>query len=249
MNRVKVGFFSMSGGSASGDDRPYLRWHALDHMPEQYQIAGLLRGDRWATTRACDAARAAQSEELAPIKYVVQYLMTDPVQQTLDDFLQLGRRLAEQGRFPERVSSHLLGAFHLLEMHASPRVLVSPDVVPFRPNRGVSVIVERPTGDVDGWVRDVHAAHMAGLLATPGVAGVWSFATSSLWRNPAWTPGEHRVTVCYLDADPATVGEALRPRLAERWDGAPVEAVLAAPFESIVRWDWERFGPSAELDA
>ncbi|MHB8465946.1 MAG: hypothetical protein ACYDH6_11485 [Acidimicrobiales bacterium] len=249
MNRVKVGFFSMSGASAFGDDRPYLRWHQLDHMPEQYQIAGLLKGERWVSTPACDAARAVQSDDLAPVRSVVQYLMTDPVQQTIDDFLQLGRRLAELGRYPERVASHLLGAFHLLEMHAAARVLVSPEAVAFRPNLGVYVIVERPTGDTDAWLRDVHTTHVPALLDTPGVAGVWSFATSSLWSNPAWTPGHHRITVCYLDQDPAGVGDALRPVVAARWRDAPVTPALAAPFESMVRWEWDRFGPSAELDA
>ena len=44
MNRVKVGFFSLSHHSPSGDDRPYLEWHQLDHMPEQYQLPGLVLG-------------------------------------------------------------------------------------------------------------------------------------------------------------------------------------------------------------
>jgi hypothetical protein len=243
VNRVKVGFFSMSGGSASGDDQPYLRWHALDHMPEQYQIAGLLHGQRWGATPACLAARAAASDDLAPIKYVVNYLMTDPVDQTIETFLQLGRRLAEMGRYPEKVTSHLLGAFHLLEAHAAPRVLVSAEVVPFRPNLGVYVIVERPHGPLDDWLRAVHVEHIPALLEQPGVAGAWSYATSSLWRNPAWTEGAHRITVCYLDEEPVAVADGLRPWLAARWKDAPVTPVLAGPFESVLRWDWERFAP------
>ena len=62
MNRVKVGFFSLSHHSATGDDRPYLRWHQLDHMPEQYQIPGMVLGQRWASTPACRAVRAAEVE-------------------------------------------------------------------------------------------------------------------------------------------------------------------------------------------
>ena len=50
MNRVKVGFFSLSNGSTTGDDRPYLGWHQLDHMPEQYQLPGMVLGQRWAST-------------------------------------------------------------------------------------------------------------------------------------------------------------------------------------------------------
>ncbi len=44
MNRVKVGFFSLHRHSPTGDDRPYLEWHQLDHMPEQYQLPGLVAG-------------------------------------------------------------------------------------------------------------------------------------------------------------------------------------------------------------
>ena len=44
MNRVKVGFFSLSERSETGDDRSYLRWHQMDHMPEQYQLPGLILG-------------------------------------------------------------------------------------------------------------------------------------------------------------------------------------------------------------
>ena len=50
MNRVKVGFFSLSHASPSGDDRPYLEWHQMDHMPEQYQLPGMILGQRWAST-------------------------------------------------------------------------------------------------------------------------------------------------------------------------------------------------------
>jgi hypothetical protein len=247
MNRVKVGFFSMSGGSATGDDRPYLAWHQLDHMPEQYQIPGLLQGQRWGMTADCYAARAVEPDDLRPVRYVVQYLMTDPVQPTLDSFVQLGRRLAEAGRYPERVTSHLLGAFHLLDAYAAPRVLVSPEVVPFRPNRGVYVIVERQSGHdgLDRWLQWLHTDHLPELLTIPGVAGVWCFATSSLWRHPAWTEGDHRITICYLDDDPAATGERLGALVQRRWQsGAPVRPLMAAPFASMVSWDWDRFGPA-----
>jgi hypothetical protein len=30
----------------------------------------------------------------------------------------------------------------------------------------------------------------------------------------------------------------------ECWATAPGRLVLAAPFESMMRWDWDRFGPS-----
>ena len=50
INKVKVATFSLSASSPDGDDTPYLEWHQLDHMPEQYQIPGLLFAHRWAST-------------------------------------------------------------------------------------------------------------------------------------------------------------------------------------------------------
>ena len=61
MNRVKVGFFSLSGAGGyeeDAGDRAYLAWHQLDHMPEQYQLPGIIHGQRWASDDACHAARS-----------------------------------------------------------------------------------------------------------------------------------------------------------------------------------------------
>ncbi len=102
---------------------------------------------------------------------------------------------------------------------------VSDEVVPFRPHRGVYVIVSPESG--------THTAADR-LLAVDGVAGVWSFTSTTAATNPMWTPGAHRVTVCYLDDEPLQVAETIAPVL----EGQPL---LAGPFESLVRWDWEPF--------
>ncbi|MGH9081024.1 MAG: hypothetical protein ACRDYE_13320 [Acidimicrobiales bacterium] len=141
MNRVKVGFFSLSGHSETGDDRPYLEWHLLDHLPEQYQLPGLIAGQRWAATPSCRAARAAAVGDWSTVEHVVCYLMGNPLDETIDEFLTLGRHLAELGRFPHTLPSRYAGGLRLLETHAAPRVLVSAEVVPFRPHRGVYLIV------------------------------------------------------------------------------------------------------------
>jgi hypothetical protein len=240
--RVKAGVFSLSGSSETGNDAPYLRWHALDHLPEQYQIPGVLHGQRWVSTPACRAARAAERERFGTVNHVVQYLFGDPVQQALEEFAELGPRLASLGRFPERLPSVLVGPFHFLEGFASAAALVSPEVVPFRPNRGVYLIVERPADPARAdpvqlrWQRD----HVAALLDVPGVAGLWLFAGSSYYTHPRWDVGQHRIAACYLDDEPAKVAGLLRPVLAKRWSSAPVEPLLAAPFETLAPWQWER---------
>src|SRR5579862_3545625 len=124
MNRVKVGFFSLSERSTSGDDRSYLEWHQLDHMPEQYRLPGLIWGQRWASTPACSAARAVAVEGWEGVEHVVCYLMGEPVDETLDDFLTLGRELAGMGRFSQRLPSRYTGGLQLLTSYAAPRVLV-----------------------------------------------------------------------------------------------------------------------------
>ena len=98
--------------------------------------------------------------------------------------------------------------------------------MPFRPHRGVYVIVEELGGD------DVADA----LLTVPGVAGVWTFATDAALSSPRWTDGDRRITVAWLDDDPLAVAAGVAPLVAPR---AGVE--FAGPFETITPWEWDWF--------
>ncbi len=54
MNRVRAAFFSFTPPAPPGDDMGgYLRWHLLDHMPEQYQLPGILHATRWMAGDDC----------------------------------------------------------------------------------------------------------------------------------------------------------------------------------------------------
>ncbi len=248
MNLVKVGFFSMTGGALSGDDAAYLQWHLLDHLPEQYSIPGIRLGTRWRADDECVGMRLAATDDLAPIRHAVSYLMTDPVEQTLVAFAQLGRRCAEAGRYPEPASSFLLGAFHLQNAYASPRVLVSAEAVPFRPHRGVYLIVEapEPRGDLDGWLRWHHREHVPAVLAVDGVAGAYVFRSSTMlgvgpdqgerFGVAAWNPGPRVVTVVYLDGELTTTAASLEPLVRSRWASGAVVGQLAGPFRSMVTY-------------
>jgi hypothetical protein len=233
VNRVKVGFFSASargGSDDDADDRAYLAWHQLDHMPEQYQLPGIVHGQRWTSNDACLATRSAASGVFEDVHHVVLYLMGDPVEQTLDEIFDLGSRLAHLGRFPTDLPRRFLGALRLLDARAAPRVLVSAEVVPFRPNRGIYLIVEQPAD------RDRLDPYL--LVAAPGVAGAWVFATAARYRRGRYTDGDYRITVCYLDGDPGETATALGPLIEEAWRDAPVTPLLAAPFASLVPWVW-----------
>jgi hypothetical protein len=247
MNKIKLGFFSLSQGAADGDDRGYLAWHQLDHMPEQYQLPGLLLGQRWASTPACVNARAAAVEQWADTAHVVCYLMGNPVDETLDEFYALGRTLAEKGRMGRSLPSLYLGGLRLLEAQAAPRTLISSDVVPYRPHQGIYLMVEEPTGVAtqDDYLQQLHTDVVPRLISVPGVAGALTFGTTPTFLRPSFSPGRYRFTTCYLDDDPATVGHRLEPVLRAIWEDAPVRPLLAAPFESMMIWDWDRFGPKS----
>ena len=244
MNKVRVGFFSFTEITDPAEHRAYNEWHMLDHMPEQYPIPGIVYGQRWVSTPACRAERAVDEEPLAPVHYVTLYLMSDPIEPTLREFMDVGQQLRALGRFHLHRRAAVSGPHQWLDAHAAPRVLVGAEAVPYRPNRGVYVIVEEPVDGADpeaedAWIRGLHEHWADAACAVPGVAGVWQFATSP--RLNAIVPtGNRRVTVCYLDDAPLDVAERLRPLLAQRWDGAPVRPVHAGPYETVVpyQWDW-----------
>jgi len=91
----------------------------------------------------------------------------------------------------------------------------------------------------------MHVEVLPELVSVPGVAGVWSFATSPSIRRPMFSEGDFRMTVCYLDDEPSVVGERLGPLVDRLWTNAPGPPLLAAPYESLITADWSRVGPPA----
>jgi hypothetical protein len=146
MIRVKAAFFSLTPPAPLGDDGSYLRWHLLDHMVEQYQLPGIQYALRYIADGDYLTSRILATGHLEDVGNVVNYLVGDPVQQTHEDFMQLGPRLSEMGRFPEVRPSLQLRMPALLHWYAAPQAQISPEVVPFRPHRGVVVIIEEPVG-------------------------------------------------------------------------------------------------------
>jgi hypothetical protein len=243
VNKVKAGFFSFTEITDPREHRAYNEWHQLDHMPEQFPLDGVAFGQRWVATPACAAARAKCEPPFDAVHYMTLYLMTDPVDRTLQEFYDLGGRLRALGRFHRHRRSHLSGPFALLSTDAASRVLVSAEAVPYRPNRGVYVVVEQPTdrARLDEYTRWLHAEHHPALLALPGVAGIWTFTTSTAFRAQPWDPGDHRVTVMWLDDDPVAVASDLRTADAPRGTGGATQVVFAGPLATIVPWQWDWF--------
>ena len=146
MIRVKAGIFSLTAPASPDDDGSYLRWHLLDHMPEQYQLPGIVHGLRWIADGEYLDHRVVAHGQLGQVGNAVHYLVGDPVEKTFDDFVTLGRALRENGRFPVTRPSLQVAGLRLLQWQSSPHALVSAEVVPFRPHRGILLIVEEATG-------------------------------------------------------------------------------------------------------
>ena len=229
MNKIKLGFFSFTEITDPNEHHSYNEWHQLDHMPEQYPLDGIAYGQRWVSTPACRAARLVSEEPLDSIHYMTLYLMTEPVARTLREFMQLGRDLHAVGRFHLHRKARLSGPFPFRGAAVAPRVLISAEAVPYRPNLGVYVEVEelaaRDSGGVD-------ADHLDELCALDGVAGAWSFADDG-----------RRVTVTWLDAPPLAMAAVIDPLIERRRAGSGDRTLFAGPLEAITPWQWGWFDP------
>jgi hypothetical protein len=208
-------------------------------MVEQYQLPGIQYALRYIADGEYLDRRIAATGHLENVGNVVNYLVGDPVQQTHDDFMELGPRLAEMGRYPDVRPVLQLRMPALLHWYAAPRALISPEVVPFRPHRGVVVIVEEPAGgDVAAWLQWLHADHYPAVLSTPGVAGAWMYGSSNTWKLHRAAQGDPQyTTVIYLDEDPLATTQVLTPLVEQRWSSDAVRPVFAGPLRTMIDWE------------
>ena len=51
------------------------------------------------------------------------------------------------------------------------------------------------------------------------------------------------ISYCFLDDDPVSVAERLRPALEERWGEGTITPLFAAPFHPVVPHEWGRYVP------
>jgi hypothetical protein len=128
----------------------------------------------------------------------------------------LGGELAKVGRFPHRRRSLALHLLTLTHWFAAPEALISAEVVPFRPHRGVVLVVEEGEDD---------ERQIGPLLEVPGVAGVWTYGDDPL------------VTVIYLDAEPLATTKALTPLVQQRWATGARRPLFAGPLRTMVEWE------------
>lgn len=227
-SEIGFAFISFSAREPAGRDAEYIEWHSLDHRPEQHRLLHLRQSLRLVSTPACRAARAASEDMFDAVDHVMTYLFMNSG--GLPGFLVLGGELDKGGRMPLRLPHVGYITAGIAGKVAAPRAVAGAEVIPWRPALGVYLIVE-----------EGHASP-ADLCDVPGVAGVW-------WYDGNLAPpyemdwSGRRVTYCYLDGDPLVAAEALRERLAQRWASGEVRGLLAAPFFTIVPFEWEKYLP------
>ncbi len=176
--KVKLGFFSFGAVTKAGEHQSYNAWHMTDHIPENMALEGIAYGQRWVCPPEYQKLRTA-APSIAAHQYMTLYLMQEPAQRTLRDFLDLGPQLEAVGRFHQYRTSYMGGPYMLIKAYASPRVLISAGAVPYRPNKGLFVAAsDLVTQDplkierVSQWLDQVHIPDM---LTVKHVAGVYWF--------------------------------------------------------------------------
>lgn len=220
-------FVSMSTRHPEGDDAAYLRWHALDHRPEQYRLSGLRASLRIMSTPECRAARAAADSRFDEVDHVMTYFFDDMA--ALDPFTALAVALRDAGRMPYLLPAVERGVYAVQDRIADAGAKVGADVLPWWPARGIYLLVE--TG----------AEPPKGLVDIPGVAGQWSAGAAPSAFSGA--EAGQQIIYLFLDGDPVETGERLRPVLKHRWETTAARPLLAAPFYVTVPHEWTRYLP------
>ena len=214
---VRLAILSFSAADPDGEDERYLRWHLLDHLPEQYSIPQLRLGQRWRALPA-DAAPARRSEPFLGAEHLVAYLFTDPIEGLPERWFGLGQELYDAGRMPYRLPKVHLGSYEVTGRTAAPTTPVRADVLPFTPYPGVHVVACRGALDVSG------------LTAVDGVAGVWSL---SGWALPGrFDPSDGmEVALAFLEGSPAESSTAIASWLES--NAAEADLLLSAGFSAV----------------
>lgn len=222
-------FVSMATRHPDGTDAEYLRWHTLDHRPEQHRLSAVRASLRLVSTPACRASRATGDERFDAIDHVMTYFFTD--RSGLTGFNELSTALGDAGRKLPLLPPVQRGVYTVADKAVAPRVKVGADVLPWWPIRGMYVLLEADT------------TAPPDLLGVDGVAGVWSAASHSVHSGLEKLSAGQTISYCFLDDDPVATAERLRPVLEKRWTDDGIEVLLAAPFHPVVPHEWDRYVP------
>jgi hypothetical protein len=241
--------------------RAYNEWHQLDHRPENLALPGVIYGERWVRTPDCATAGPAPDPALDGCHYLNSYWFREPVDRAMQDFSELGERSFQWGRRADiKIANRpFMGMFMPVKGYAAQRVLVSPDVLPLRPNRGVHLEVAQVLDPHSVAAEETFAwydrVRIPDLLECRGAAGAWTFSSQSVtFGVPQYTPTGPvadvtvRALLVFLDEDPLQFVDDMKTK-EPAWrkagrihDTSATEKLLfASPFRNIVPWQWDWF--------
>ncbi len=222
-------FVSMATRHPDGKDAEYLRWHTLDHRPEQHRLAAVRASLRLVSTPACRSVRALNDGPLNAVDHVMTYFFADAA--GLREFNELSTALGNAGRKLPLLPPVERGVYDVQNKAAAPGIKAGSDVLPWLPARGAFLLVEQGLASVDP------------LLEVDGVTGVWSARSRRVDAQLASAQPDQSITYCFLDDDPIATAERMRPVLTDRWADSGVEPLFAAPFFAVVPYEWDRYVP------
>lgn len=272
MTFADASFISLATVTDPARHRDHNAWHQLDHLPENLLLPGVLHGQRWVRTPAGAAASVQAAAPFDDFQYLTLYWFRPPVEDSIDDWAALAERSFQWGRRPEVawVARPFMEFFRPVKGYAAPRIDVSAQALPLRPNRGIYLAVSQVTVDatdrteVEERFRWYDRIGLPDLVSRPGVAGAWSFVDDATLAPPSWTQREQqpdgpaegqangragttslRVTVAFLDDDPLDVAAGLAEDnpLVPAPDG-PETLLFAGPLQTIEPWAWDWFDPA-----
>jgi len=223
-------YTSLSARSVDGEDAAYNEWHTLDHRPEQQRLSELRTSCRLVSTPACRKERAIAHERYDETDHITTYFFKDL--SAMEGFYDLSMALQEAGRNPEPLPTVERAVYTVRGRAAAPRIKAGSDVLPWWPVKGCYLLIERGEAPAEA------------LTQVEGIGGVW-WASAEPLEPPLVTRdiAGLQITYCFLDDDPPVVARSLRPVLEQRWAATGVEPLLAAPFQSVVPYDWDRYLP------
>ena len=234
---VTAVFVSLSARHSDGRDAEYLEWHTLDHRAEQHRLPGLRGSLRFVSTPECRSARTAADSRYEATDHVMVYLFAN--QAPMDAFYGLGQELFKAGRMQDRLPA-VEGDLYLVRGKAAAAGAVAgADVMPWRPSRGAYLLLELGAAEPDH------------LVEIDGVAGVWwAVANSEKIEARPWfgsqtssEEGVKQVSLCFTDGDPIDVARRIELSLEKRWADGSAKPLLAAPFQTVVPFEWDRHLP------
>jgi hypothetical protein len=248
-------FFSFAEIPDPALHRAYNEWHQLDHRPENLMLDGVIWGERWVRTPDCMEASTAGDERFERFHYTNLYWFRGPADQSVKEWQDLGARSFQWGRRQELrfVVRPYTGFFIPIKGYVNPRVQVSADVLPARPNLGMHLTISEFRGkdpDLDETFHWYDEVRIPDLLGCRGAAGAWTFVSDDTFvsHTVAGEGASLRFQVVWLDGDPIDYVndvDANRPAWSSAGrdrDTSAVENVLfSGPLRVIIPWQWDWF--------